>query len=44
MVDVTVKANGVGKSRIPVEEFFATQYLSKELLEVLHSEVQTRRY
>lgn len=29
---------------IPVEEFFATQYLSKELLEVLHSEVQTRRY
>lgn len=29
---------------IPVEEFFATQYLSKELLEVLRSEVQTRHY
>lgn len=29
---------------IPVEEFFATQYLSKELLEVLRSEVLTRRY
>jgi hypothetical protein len=29
---------------IPVEEFFATQYLSKDLLEVLRSEVLTRRY
>ena len=29
---------------IPVEEFFATQYLSKKLLEVLRSEVLTRRY
>lgn len=29
---------------IPVEEFFATQYLSKELLDVLRSEVQTGHY
>ena len=29
---------------IPVEEFFAKQYLSKELLEVLRSEVQASRY
>lgn len=29
---------------IPVEEFFATQYLSKELLDVLRSEVQARRF
>lgn len=29
---------------IPVEEFFATQYLSKELLEVLRSEVLTGQF
>lgn len=31
-------------SLIPIEEYFATQYISKELLEVLHSEVQSGSY
>jgi hypothetical protein len=32
------------EAAIPVEEFFAKQYLSKELLEVLRSEVLTRQF
>lgn len=32
------------EASIPVEEFFATQYLSKKLLEVLRSEVLTRQF
>lgn len=31
-------------SLIPIEEFFATQYISKELLQVLRSEVQSGSY
>ena len=34
----------IRETAIVLEEFFATQYLSKELLEVLRSEVQTGQY
>ena len=54
-IDVTLRFPKLSESRweqylsiretaIVIEEFFATQYLSKELLEVLRSEVQTGQY